>query len=334
MKNIPCIHLNGNLNNNIINDSNTKNINIDFNNMTITKPSLNIEEKEKQRKKQMEYNQILRQQVEERNKRKELEKQKEKEEEMKLEEKLKQQLIENQKRAELMKNKEYKSNKYINNLESPENFMANPMTTMPMPQLNYQSQNNQFNALQPNYSTFQEFYGNNNNLINNNNNFDNGNFANNYESKTISMNSTNKQSTFGGSTGIISNQNNNINKNINYPNNFFNITPSSNTNNNHLINTQKSSMQYCIKPSPNQTMSTFSNSTKNYNNFNNNISYQNKDGNFKNYRPSSQQQIRPKQSNWRIEELYMNFVQEQLKIINEYEININKYQNLNKECSK
>ena len=47
--------------------------------------------------------------------------------------------------------------------------------------------------------------------------------------------------------------------------------------------------------------------------------------------PSSNKQLRVRQPNWRIEELYMNFVQEQLKIINEYEININKYQNLKKD---
>ena len=47
----------------------------------------------------MEYNEILRQQVEERNKMKEIAKQKEKEEEIKFEEKLKRQLIENQKRG-------------------------------------------------------------------------------------------------------------------------------------------------------------------------------------------------------------------------------------------
>ena len=91
---------------------NNKDMNIQEMNNTITRPSINQEEKEKMRRKQMEYNQILRQQVEERNKRKEMEKQKEKEEEIKFEEKLKRQLIENQKRAELIKNNEFKNNKY------------------------------------------------------------------------------------------------------------------------------------------------------------------------------------------------------------------------------
>jgi hypothetical protein len=278
---------------------------MDINNNTITKPSLNNEEKEKQRKKQMEYNQILRQQVEERNKRKELEKQKEKEEEMKLEEKLKLQLIENHKRAELMKNKDPKANKYINNLESPENFMANPMSTMPIPQLNFHAQNNQFNNQNPNYTTpFHGFYANSNVR-----NINNQNYITNYDNNTLSMNSTNKQSTMGGNTGLISNQNN-----INYPNNIFNITPSTNnTNTNNLIQTQKSAAQYGPKQTPTQTMSVFSNSSKNNNNFNN-INSPYSDMTPHNPRPSSQHQPRVRQPNWRIEELYMNFVQEQLKI--------------------
>ena len=44
---------------------------------------------------------------------KEIAKQKEKEEEIKFEEKLKRQLMENQKRAELIKNNEFKNNKYF-----------------------------------------------------------------------------------------------------------------------------------------------------------------------------------------------------------------------------
>ena len=319
-----------NINNNILNGANTNNIIMDINNNTITKPSLNNEEKEKQRKKQMEYNQILRQQVEERNKRKELEKQKEKEEEMKLEEKLKLQLIENHKRAELMKNKDPKSNKYINNLESPENFMANPMSTMPIPQLNYQAQNSQFNNINQNYTTFHGFYANNNM-----NNLNNPNYITNYDNHTLSMNSTNKQSAIGGNTGLISNQNNNNNinniNNNNYPNNFFNITPSTNTNSNNLIQTQKSAMQYGPKQTPTQTMSVFSNSSKNNNNNFNNINSPYSEISPHNPRPSSQHQLRVRQPDWRIEELYMNFVQEQLKIINEYEININKYQNMKKD---
>ena len=322
---------NVNINNNLINGANGNNINnmnIDPNNLTITKPSLNNEEKEKQRKKQMEYNEILRQQVEERNKRKELEKQKEKEEEIRLEEKLKQQLIENQKRAELMKNKDPKANKYINNLESPDNFMANPMSTMPVPQLNFHPPHTQLNNLQPNYTTFPGFYGNNESNINKNI-LNNQNLVNNYENN-YSMNSTNKQSTIGGSTGIVSNQNNIINNN-NYPNNFFNITPSSRTNNNNLIQTQKNSIQYAQKKTPNQTMSAFSNLSKNNTNFNMNVNSPYQESTPQNQRPSSQQNLRVRQPNWRIEELYMNFVQEQLKIINEYEININQYQNLKKD---
>jgi hypothetical protein len=66
-----------------------------------------------------------------------------------------------------MKNKDYKSNKYINNLESPENFMANPMTTMSVP-YNYQAQNNQINPINTNYTGFPGFYGNNDNNLNNN----------------------------------------------------------------------------------------------------------------------------------------------------------------------
>ena len=103
---------------------------------------------------------MLRQQVEERNKRKELQKQKEKEEEAKLEEKFKQQMLENQARVEILKNQESKS-KYINNVESPENFLSNPMITMPMPQYGLQKQLN----LNTNTTTFSEFYPK---IVNNN----------------------------------------------------------------------------------------------------------------------------------------------------------------------
>ena len=67
---------NPNINNMSETPLNNKDMNIQEMNNAITRPSINQEEKEKMRRKQMEYNQILRQQVEERNKRKEMEKQK------------------------------------------------------------------------------------------------------------------------------------------------------------------------------------------------------------------------------------------------------------------
>jgi hypothetical protein len=151
------------------------------------------------------------------------------------------------------------------------------------------------------------------------------------EANAFSMNTTQKNSSIERTTGMISNQNNfnNINNN-NVQNNLFSITQSTNSNN--LIRTQKSSNQYGIKsPTPMQTISAFSNTSKNINNFNNNINSPYLDGLSQNPRPSSQKQVRARQPSWRVEELYMNFLQEQLRIINECEIDINKYHNLNKD---
>ena len=329
-------NLNNNINNNIINNinnninNNTNNINDnrdlniqEINNNTITRPSLNKEEKEKQRRKQMEYNEILRQQVEERNKIKEMAKKKEKEEEIKFEEKLRRQLIENQKRAELIRNNEFKNNKYAHNLESPENFMANPMNTMPIPQINIQEQNFQINnnINNPNYTGFTNYYGNNNannNLMNNTN--------------------INKYRTIDAKTDLA---NNNINLNIpnnlnnfnNNPNNYFNITPSTNTNTNDAYkNIQNTPNTFPQRPTPSQTATAFNSTNRTLNNnINKNLPYleSNKKSNT---RPISQQsQKRVRNDTWRMEELYMGFVQEQLKIINEYETNINKYQSMKKD---
>ena len=339
--------LNNNLNNNIVNNNynnvnNNKEIKIpEINNNTITRPSINQEEKEKLRRKQMEYNEILRQQVEERNKMKEIAKQKEKEEEIKFEEKLKRQLIENQKRAELIKNNEFKNNKYAHNLESPENFMANPMSTMPMPQINLQGPNAQINNnSNPSYTAFPGFYGNNsgNNLLNNQNN-------------PISMNNTNpnKFNSIDRKAELVPNPINQNNQNINdnhfnnYPNNYFNVTPSSNTNTNtnNIYTLQNTPHNYSIKPTPSQTTTVFANTSKtnlfnnNNNKINNNINTNYPyivDNNKPNIRPISQQsQRRARNDTWRMEELYMNFVQEQLRIINEYEMEINKYQGMKKD---
>ena len=339
--------LNNNLNNNIVNNNynnvnNNKEVKIpEINNNTITRPSINQEEKEKLRRKQMEYNEILRQQVEERNKMKEMAKQKEKEEEIKFEEKLKRQLIENQKRAELIKNNEFKNNKYAHNLESPENFMANPMSTMPMPQINLQGPNTQINNnSNPSYTAFPGFYGNNsgNNLLNNQNN-------------PISMNNTNpnKFNSIDRKAELVPNPINQNNQNINdnhfnnYPNNYFNVTPSSNTNTNtnNIYTLQNTPHNYSIKPTPSQTTTVFANTSKtnlfnnNNNKINNNINTNYPyiiDNNKPNIRPISQQsQRRARNDTWRMEELYMNFVQEQLRIINEYEMEINKYQGMKKD---
>ena len=292
-----------------------------MNNNTITRPSINKDEKEKLRRKQMEYNEILRQQVEERNKMKEIAKQREKEEEIKFEEKIKRQIIENQKRAEMIKNNEFKNNKYAHNLESPENFMANPMSTMPIPQMNLQGPNNQINRnnLNPSYTAFAGFYGNNseNNIINNQNNINLINNTNQKKYNNIDRKTDSIQNSINPNT-----QNVNVNNfNNNYPNNYFNITPTSNgnTNTNNLYNIQNSPYNYGQRPTPSQTTTAFANTSKT-NSFNNNI------------RPISQQSQRKiRNDTWRIEELYMNFVQEQLKIINEYELEINKYQNMKKD---
>ena len=339
--------INNNLNNNInnYNIANNKNMNMpEMNNTIITRPNINQEEKEKLRKKQMEYNEILRQQVEERNKMKEIAKQKEKEEEIKFEEKLKRQLIENQKRAELIKNNEFKNNKYAHNLEYPETFMANPMSTMPIPQINIQGQTIQNNNnSNPNYTVLGGFYGNNtNNLLNNQNN-------------QISMNNTNmdKYNNIEGKTELVQNNPNLNNQNINpnnfnnYQNNYMNLTPSSNKNinSNNAYNLQNTPYNYGQRPTPSQTATAFGSTSKtnsfnsnNNNNINNNINTNypyivNNNNNYNsNIRPISQQsQRRQRNDTWRMEELYMNFVQEQLRIINEYEMDINKYQDLKKD---
>ena len=200
--------------------------------------------------------------------------------------------------------------------------MANPMSTIPIPQMNFQGPNTQINNnSNPNYTAFAGFYGNNigNNTINNQNN-------------NIPMSNTNpnKYNTIDRKADIAQNQiyqniqNNSNNKNNNNPNNYFNITPSSNTNTNtnNIYNIQNTPHNYGQKPTPSQTTTAFANTTKtNSNSFNNN-----------NIRPNSQQSQRKAiNDTWRMEELYMNFVQEQLKIINEYEMDINKYQSMKKD---
>ena len=294
----------GSLNNNIIDALNSNNINM--NNNTITKPS--IEEKEKQRKKQVEYKEMLRQQLEEINKRKELEKQKEKEEEIKLEEKYKLQLIENQKLLESMKNKENGATKYLNNMESPDNFMVNPIREKPITQLNFYSQNNEINDGHPNYTTFPRFYDNNLNSTKN---------ASNDENNALLMQSSYKNNSINENNEIMSNKNKSINSN--YKGNFFN----KNSNTNYLIHTRKSAIQYGLKPTPPQTTNNFSNIS------NNQINLPYIDTG-RNSRPISQKQNKNNYPTWKLEEFYSNFVQGQFKIINEYEENINSYQNIKK----
>ena len=104
--------------------------------------------------------------------------------------------------------------------------MANPMSTMPMPQINLQGPNTQINNnnSNPSYTAFPGFYGNNsgNNLLNNQNN-------------PISMNNTNpnKFNSIDRKAELVPNPINQNNQNINdnhfnnYPNNYFNVTPSS-----------------------------------------------------------------------------------------------------------
>ena len=117
---------------------------------------------------------------------------------------------------------------------------------------------------------------------------------------------------------------NNINNN---PNNYFNITPSTNTNTNNLYQIQNTPQNYVQRPTPSQTITAFGRTSKT-NTFNNNNTNTNMNQNFQyspetnnkaSLRPTSQQsQRRARNDTWRMEELYMNFVQEQLKIINEY----------------
>ena len=361
--------INNNINGNINYDNNNKNItngglNIVNDNLsnTITKKTLNNEEKEKQRKKQMEYNEMLRQQVEERNKRKELQKQKEKEEDQKYEEKLKQQMLENQARAELYKNQESKS-KYINNVESPENFLSNPIITMPLPQYTLQKQLNQ--KQNQNTTGYSEFYpnvaNNNNTNFNTNNNFNNNNFNNIFNNN----NNYNNNNTFNNNNFNNNNINNNINStfnNNNFNNNNFNTNTFNNNKNNDITSSGFTNSVPIINNntfSPNSTnqlnynnnifnktpLSSLNNTQKSaiqygrqLNQFNtpDNTGYIKNNLNFNNelqqpqHRPISQQ-LQVRQPSWKIEELYLDFVNGQLKIIQQYENNINDYKKLNKD---
>ena len=194
-----------------------------------------------------------------------------------------------------------KNNKYAHNLESPENFMANPMNTMPIPQINIQEQNFQINnnINNPNYTGFTNYYGNNNannNLMNNTN--------------------INKYRTIDAKTDLANNNNinlnmpNNLNNFNNNPNNYFNITPSTNTNTNDAYkNLQNTPNTFPQRPTPSQTATAFNSTNRTLNNnINQNLPYleSNKKSNT---RPISQQsQKRVRNDTWRMEELYMGFV--------------------------
>ena len=150
-------------NNNLINYNGNERVNL------ITRNQMSKEEQEKKRKKQMEYNEDLKKQIEEKNKRKEIEKKKKLEEDLKIEEKIQRQILEEQKELDLKKQQllqkqrqeeelsHYQNNKNINNEKNNNNnFNINNQTNSSGFSKYGNNFNNQDNANQFNNNTFQQ----------------------------------------------------------------------------------------------------------------------------------------------------------------------------------
>ena len=157
--NIPNNNMN---NNNLINYNGNERVNL------ITRNQISKEEKEKKRKKQMEYNEELKRQIEEKNKRKEIEKKKKLEEDLKIEEKIQRQILEEQKELNLKKQQllekqrqEEELSHYQNTKNTSNEISNNPIT-------NNQTSSSNFNKSGNNYYNNQENINQYNNNINNN----------------------------------------------------------------------------------------------------------------------------------------------------------------------
>ena len=274
----------------------------DNNNKTITKPYIDDKQKELERKKKMEYNEILRQQVEERKKREEMEKQKQKEEDIKFEVKIKQQLEERKIQEEYHKKLE-SLGKYNKNMESPDNIMY---TNNPIPKNNPLEQQ-LFSSSPPQNLYMQNTINtNNNNTINNNLNINNNqiSFPNNYI----------QQQMFNQQNNNYSNNNNFNNQNeekYNYMNNQTYQT--NNNNNNNYYNQRPLTQNYhnTLNNNNNDFYNEIPSNSNLNNNFNRTHSTRNQTMNIQN------QQIRT--NNINIEELFEKYVNDCQNLISQYE---------------
>ena len=144
------INMNKISNNNLINYNGNERVNL------ITGNQISKEEKEKKRKKQMEYNEELKRQIEEKNKRKEIEKKKKIEEDLKIEEKIQRQILLEQKELEIKKQQLKEKQRQEEELSHYQNNNIN-------------NQNNQTNSSGFNKSGNNFYNQENQNQYNNNN---------------------------------------------------------------------------------------------------------------------------------------------------------------------
>ena len=272
----------------------------DNNNKTITKPYIDDKQKELERKKKMEYNEILRKQVEERKKREEMEKQKQKEEDIKFEVKIKKQLEERKIQEEYHKKLE-SLGKYNKNMESPDNIMY---TNNPIPKNNPLEQKFFSSSPPQNLYIQNTIKTNNNNTINNNLNINNNqiSFPKNYIEQQMFNQQNNNYS-----------NNNNLNIQNEEKYNFMN-NPNYQTNNNN-------NNYYNQRPLTQNYHNTLNNNNNDF--FNENPSNLNINNNFNRTHSTSQtmnnqnQQIR--NNNINIEELFEKYVNDCQNLISQYE---------------
>ena len=270
----------------------------DNNNKTITKPYIDNAQKELERKKKMEYNEILRQQVEERKKREEMEKQKQKEEDIKFEVKMKQQLEERKIQEEYHKKLEIMG-KHNKNMESPDNIMY---TNNPIPNNNTIEQ--QFFSSSPQSNIYMQntLNSNNNNLNNNLNNYTQ---VSSFPTQYIQQQMFNQPNNFN---------NNNSNYNtlqISDKFDFNNNTNNPNFNNNNYYG-QRPLTQYHSNTINNEFFNENLNNT-NINNFNRTHSTRNQTFNINNNNQINNI------SNINIEELFEKYVNDCQNLITQYE---------------
>ena len=289
-------------------ESNSSFLNLpDNNNKTITKPYIDDKQKEIERKKKMEYNEILRQQVEERKKREEMEKQKQKEEDIKFEVKIQKQLEERKIQEEYHKKLE-SLGKHNKNMESPDNIMY---TNNPIPNNNTIEQ--QLFSSSPPPNLYLQNTLNNNNNATLNNNLNNYTQVSSFPAQYIQQQMFNQNNNFQGNNYPNNNNNYNQNEKIEYlnnqtyqpNNNYYGQRPltqyhptlnnneffdSPNTSNNNFTRTQSTRIQ-----------------SLNYNTLNNNNNQINKT------------------SNINIEELFEKYVNDCQNLISQYEITMENF---------
>ena len=269
----------------------------DDNNKTITKPYINDVQKEIERKKKMEYNEILRKQVEERKKREEMEKQKQKEEDIKFEVKMKQQLEERKIQEEYHKKLE-SMGKHNKNMESPDNIMY---TNNPIPNNNTIEQ--QFFSSSPQSNIYLQ-----NTLNSNTNNLNNYTQVSSFPTQYIQQQMFNQPNNFSN--------NNNYNT-LQLSDKFdFNNKQNPNFNNNNYYG-QRPLTQYHSNSINNEFLNENLNNT-NINNFNRTHSTRNQTFNINNNQINNI-------SNINIEELFERYVNDCQNLITQYENTMENY---------